>query len=674
MSKTPLNNSRTHQRPEIFYFGRHFDFLKTASRPDEDVVFLSRAQDSYQYLNHSRAAILMAAVGADDLPEALEVLERFEQESPKTTRILIVDGLTPEIFKKAVNQAHVHLCAELVDFQGRWKELLNAGMAQFHKANARAQLMKESTRQFRELESLNSGLEKMVHERTQHIETSKVEEEEKLNKVRSLIRLIKDLAQMTSFEELLLLLRKEFRKFHKVGEPILIYQSSADRVDFVSLQSGQILFTHKKGHFPFSNEILVSGTEMGRSLANHFGRPFIKTLYVPLEPSLMKNSSFPGAQAGVCLEVSLSESEMELFLDFIRERAQSIAITVDRLMLETELVQFSYRWEKTFDGFRDPIAIVDLEYEVLRSNKKFSDKIIKKKCYESYARKDSVCEGCPIQKAMDTGTPQKGQIQVGSRIIEVHSYPILLENGGQITNVVNQYVDITQSRELYLRMLQSEKMGAIGLLAGHIAHELNNPLTGLRSLSQVLIATTQDASLKGDLQEIEKATARSQRIIRNLLDFSSEGTQSRRKTTFDEIVEKTAPMLKAVMRLHRQEFNLDTEQDFIEVEPHLLQQVFFNLVNNACQAMKDAGTLSVRSFTEAGKVVLQVEDTGPGIPENIREKIFEPFFTTKKEGLGTGLGLSLTKKIVESFGGEIRLRSEVGKGSVFEVVLPRAEK
>jgi two-component system, NtrC family, sensor kinase len=669
-----VKTHREPQRPEIFYFGRQFDFLKTASRPDEDLVFLPKSQDSLRFINNSRAAVLMAAVSADEVPEALSVLERFEQESPRTTRILIVEGLTAEIFKKAVNQAHIHICADLSDFNQRWKELLNKGVDQYHQANVRAQLMRESTRQFRELEALNLDLEKIVHERTQHIETSKVEEEEKLNKVRSLIRLIKDLAHMTSFEELLLLLRKEVRKFHKVGDPILIYQASADRVDFVSLQSGQILFTHKKGSFPFAHEILISGTEMSRALANHFGRPFIKTLYIPLEPGLMKNSSFPGAQAGVCLEVSLGESEIGQFLDFIRERAQSIAITVDRLMLETELVQFSYRWEKTFDGFRDPIAIVDLEYEVLRSNKKFSDKIIRKKCFESFARKEDVCEGCPVQKAMASGLPQRGQIQVDTKIFEVHSYPILLEGGGQITNVVNQYVDITLSRELYLRMLQSEKMGAIGLLAGHIAHELNNPLTGLRSLSQVLIATTPEGDLKSDLQEIEKATGRSQQIIRNLLDFSAEGEQATRLTTFDQIVEKTLPMLKAVMRIHRQEFELDTKEDFIEVEPHLLQQVFFNLVNNACQAMKDPGILSVRSFVEDSRVILQVEDTGPGIPENIREKIFEPFFTTKKEGLGTGLGLSLTKKIVESFGGQIRLKSEIGKGSMFEVSLPVATK
>ncbi|MEZ0390853.1 MAG: nitrogen regulation protein NR(II), partial [Pseudobdellovibrionaceae bacterium] len=328
------------------------------------------------------------------------------------------------------------------------------------------------------------------------------------------------------------------------------------------------------------------------------------------------------------------------------------------------------RWEKTFDGLRDPIAIVDLDYEVLRSNKKFNDKVIKKKCFESFAKSSSVCEGCPVQQAIATGEPQKGQIRVDSKIFEVHSYPILLENGSQVTNVVNQYVDITQSRELYLRMLQSEKMEAIGLLAGNIAHELNNPLTGLRSLAQVLLSQTQEGGLHSDLLEIEKATARSQQIIRNLLDFSWGGPQVKRDITLDEIVSKTIPMLKAVMRVHRQEFDFEAQSALISVEPHLIQQVVFNLVNNACQAMKEPGVLTVTTSILDGQAILCVGDTGPGIPENLKEKIFEPFFTTKKEGLGTGLGLSLTKKIVESFGGVIRLKSESGQGALFEVSFP----
>ena len=613
--------------------------------------------------------------GASNTSQVLEVLERFEQESPRTARILVVPELTRDLFKLAVNQAHVHFCLDMTDFKNRWKEVFNLAVQRYHKAAARAQLLKESTLQFRELEALNTGLEQIVHERTQHIEISKVEEEEKLNKVRSLIRLIKDLARVTSFEELLFLLRKESRKFHKIGDPILVYQSSPDKIEFVSLQSGQVLFNRQiGGSFPFSNEIVVSGKEVIRSLANHFGRPFIKTIYIPLEPRLMRENSFADAQAGVCLEVSLNENELEDFLDFIRERVQSVAITVDRLMLETDLIQFSYRWEKTFDGFRDPVAIVDVDFEVLRSNKKFSTRSMKKTCFESFAQKNSACEGCPVPLAISTSKPQTGQIQVGGKLYEVHSFPLVLDNGAKPTNVVNQYVDITQARELYLRMLQSEKMGAIGLLAGNIAHELNNPLTGLRSLAQVLMSeTVEKPSLHSDLSEIERAAGRSQQIIKNLLDFSWGASQQKKRTTIDDIVLKTMPMLKAVMRLHRQETELGASEALIEVEPHLIQQVVFNLVNNACQAMKDSGVLRVQTFLrpEANSVVLQIEDTGSGIPENLIEKIFEPFFTTKKEGLGTGLGLSLTKKIVESSGGTISVKTKLGEGALFEVVLPQ---
>jgi signal transduction histidine kinase len=277
---------------------------------------------------------------------------------------------------------------------------------------------------------------------------------------------------------------------------------------------------------------------------------------------------------------------------------------------------------------------------------------------------------------MSTGKAQTGQIRVGERIFEVHSYPILFEQSGHVTNVVNQYVDITQSRDLYLRLLQSEKLGAIGSLAGNIAHELNNPLTGLRSLSQVLLHQVEEgSSLKSDLVEIEKAAGRSQQIIKNLLEFSQGGPQQKRVMNIDDIVNKTMPLLKTVMRIHRQDIQLNAADSLIEVEPHFIQQVVFNLVNNACQAMKDPGTLSVRTeyLKKEKRVLLEISDTGSGIAPELQEKIFEPFFTTKKEGLGTGLGLSLTKKIVETMGGEIRVFSEMQKGSRFQVIFPEAQ-
>jgi signal transduction histidine kinase len=557
-----------------------------------------------------------------------------------------------------------------------WKGAFSKALVRHNELAGRSQLLRESTKQFRELEALNMSLEKIVSERTQHIELSKHEEEEKLNKVRMLTRFIKEMAQVSSFEEFLLQFRKELRKLHKVGDPILIYQLFPGKVEFVSIQGGQIVLSSANTDFPFSDEMTLNHKSVSKSLANQFGRPFAKTLMIPVQPRLVQEAQHPHVKAAICVEYSVKEQELDQVLDYVQERLQPISLTLDRLLLESELTKFSFRWEKTFDGIKDPIAIIDVDFEVLRSNKKFSGKLGRKKCYEVFAGRTSPCEGCPIEKSFSSSEPQRSQIQVGEKTYEVHSYPINLQGGGRATNAVHHYVDITQSRELYLRLLQSEKMGAIGLLAGNIAHELNNPLTGLRSLAQVLLDETEDGSnIHNDLREIEKAAGRSQQIIRNLREFSQGVTQEVRAVSLDDIIQKTIPMLKAVMRIHRQEFDLQAKDVRITVEPQMIQQVVFNLVNNACQAMKDPGILSVKTWRDPAThtVHMSVADTGTGIPQKILEKIFEPFFTTKKEGLGTGLGLSLAKKIIETYSGGIEVKTEEGKGSTFHVFFPEAE-
>jgi nitrogen-specific signal transduction histidine kinase len=408
--------------------------------------------------------------------------------------------------------------------------------------------------------------------------------------------------------------------------------------------------------------------------ANHFGRPFVKTYAVPLELRLTTHLTDGECEAVLCIEnfMAATDKDSATFLDFINDRLNPLGMALDRVLLESQLSSFAYRWEKTFDNMRDPVAIIDVDYSIVRANRKFSDKFLHSKCFESFAHRNSICEGCPVATSLEMGKPHTGQIQVGGRIYQVHSYPVSADQGGKKTTVVNQYVDITQSRELYLRMLQSEKMGAIGMLAGNIAHELNNPLTGLRSLAQVLLQSTKDSStLHQDLIEIEKAAARSQRIIRNLLDFSKGEDQPETYISVDEVVEKTLPMLKSALRMHRTEVDLKTLSQTVYVEPHLLQQVVFNLVNNACQAMIEPGRLRLVTKTVGKNIHLEIEDTGPGIPAEIQKRIFEPFFTTKKEGQGTGLGLSMSKSIIEKFGGTIECKNVDPHGSCFTIILPQ---
>lgn len=633
-------------------------------------ITCSLENEAFEILNGYQSFVVVAAF--ENSKRSLEFLEKVKAEAPLSTRVWASRQALSEI-RQAINQVQIYKFLEVGKDPAAAHAILADAVRNADVVQRRLLLLKESTRQIRELEALNISLEQIVSERTQAVEQSKLEEEDKLSRVRGLIRFIKDLAPVSSFEEVLLLLRKEFRKFHKVGDPHLIYQLTPQQTHFVSMESGQVTLTDTHVDFKFPQLLTANDKELGKKLANHFGRPFVRTLAIPLEIKLIQKTAYEDAKAMICVEVNLSDSELIGFMESIVERLQPLSMTMDRLLLENELTNYSFRWEKTFDGIRDPIVIIDVDYEVLRSNKKFSDRIVQKKCYESFANRESICEGCPVASAVSSGVSTNGQIKVGERVFEVNSYPISLGQGGKPTNVVNRYIDVTHSRELYLRMLQSEKMGAIGLLAGNIAHELNNPLTGLRSMAQVLIATVpKEGNVYSDLLEVEKAAGRSQVIIKNLQEFSAGSDNIKKAISFDEIINKTMPLLKTVMRFHRLEMHLETENHKVKVEPHLMQQVVFNLINNACQAMKEAGTLTIETNydPQAKKITFSVEDTGAGISQDLQKKIFEPFFTTKKEGLGTGLGLSLAKKIVESCDGEISVQSALGKGSKFSVILP----
>jgi two-component system NtrC family sensor kinase len=643
------------------------------------IVDWSEAQSSVQAERLLQSGRFSVVIISTDLDEnvALDLLYSARTHQAFASRLLRSENLNERLVRESINRGQVlRIIPQEIDLSA-FRGFLNVALEKNQLRSQQSLLLKESSRQNRELEAFTNSLEQLVEERTLHIEISHTEESEKLSRERLLIRFTKELAAQGSFEDILQVLRKELRKFHKLGDPILAYRFGGPRTYLMSFQGGQFSQTETMINFEFPEKHYLNHPELVRHFANHFGRPFIKTLIFPLELKLIRQLAEGNAEAILCFESSLADKELSFFMEYISDRIGPLSVALDRVLLENQLSSFSYRWEQTFDSMKDPIALVDMDYEVIRANKKFSESPAGRTCHESFAGRLDVCPGCPVARALKEKTPESGPIKVGGRTYQVYSYPILTENGGRATNVVNQYVDITESQELYLKVLQSEKMGAIGKLAGHIAHELNNPLTGIRSLSQVLIhETTPGEALNSDLIEIEKASLRSQKIIKNLLEFSLSDSQPQVLVSLDDIVEKTLPMLKTALRSHRFHMKLNSKHSLVQAEPHLLQQVVFNLVNNACQAMKDAGTLSVTSRVlegEPNQVELVIGDTGPGIPVAIQAKIFEAFFTTKKEGLGTGLGLSMAKSVVERFGGLIRFESTPGQGTQFIITLPIRE-
>ena len=239
-----------------------------------------------------------------------------------------------------------------------------------------------------------------------------------------------------------------------------------------------------------------------------------------------------------------------------------------------------------------------------------------------------------------------------------------------------------EKRDIYHQVLHDEKMAALGQTISGVAHELNNPLATILSWSERLAQMqVQDASLRHGLDTILSESERAARIVRNLLTFARKRQTTRMMVDVNQVIGETLALRAYDLRLTniRVIDALAAGLPQVFADGHQLQQVLLNLVINAEQAMISAhghGTLVVRSWhdLEQESVVLEINDDGPGIEEDVQPKIFDPFFTTKDVGKGTGLGLTVAYAIVQEHGGRIRLESRPGAGASFYVELPVSGK
>ena len=235
--------------------------------------------------------------------------------------------------------------------------------------------------------------------------------------------------------------------------------------------------------------------------------------------------------------------------------------------------------------------------------------------------------------------------------------------------------DITEEREMQERLYLTDRLASVGEMAAGIAHELNNPLTGVVFLSQLLLESGVPDKMKGDLEAISSEGQRAAEVVRNLLSFARSHTLSARSIEINAII-------REVLKLRAYEHRVNNIEVTTLLAPNLpeiiadrfqMQQVFLNIVLNAEQAMTESsgrGNLTVT--TEAFEEIIKISftDDGPGIPRDIMNRIFDPFFTTKEVGKGTGLGLSICYGIVTNQGGRIYAQSRPGKGATFIVELP----
>ncbi len=232
-----------------------------------------------------------------------------------------------------------------------------------------------------------------------------------------------------------------------------------------------------------------------------------------------------------------------------------------------------------------------------------------------------------------------------------------------------------QTRLVQERLLQSEKMSSVGQLVSGVAHELNNPLTGIMGFAQLLMLRELDDATRRQVQTIYDEAERASKIVSNLLTFARRRKAQKEPVSLNTLIDRVLELRNYDLRVRDIEVERDLDADLPEtmVDTNQIQQVFLNIIINAEQTMRGdggAGVLRIRTTRGDGVVTISFQDTGPGMSAETLRRIFDPFFTTKDAGEGTGLGLTISYGIIEEHGGRIWAESKPGRGTTFFIELP----
>jgi signal transduction histidine kinase len=237
--------------------------------------------------------------------------------------------------------------------------------------------------------------------------------------------------------------------------------------------------------------------------------------------------------------------------------------------------------------------------------------------------------------------------------------------------------DVTDRANLEEQLRLSEKMAALGLLAAGVAHEVNTPLTGISSFTQMLLERSDaDDPRKQLLEKIERQTLRAAKIVNSLLNLAKPADGEAAPVDMNAVIGDVLSLIEHQFKTAR----IQVRKEFANPGPlvrgveYKLQQVFLNLFLNARDAMPKGGWLTVSTKIDGADAIIELSDTGIGIPAEHLTRIYDPFFTTKSEGRGTGLGLSVTYGIVQEHGGTLACESTPGQGTRFRLALPTLER
>lgn len=338
-----------------------------------------------------------------------------------------------------------------------------------------------------------------------------------------------------------------------------------------------------------------------------------------------------------------------------------------------------HQWQTTLDAITDYIFVIDRNREIKRANLSFSRRFNKHPKDVVGMKVDQLFQfcvphtNCLIDRAFASNQEIVDEMTIDGSTYMTSIFPVGLDEDETFVCVMK---DITEMKGLQDRIYHSYKLASIGQLVSGVAHEINNPLTGILGYAELLMMKVKDDAIKNDLQRIYEAADRCRIIVEGLLCFSRQQKAHKNLASINDVIDQTLELRTYWLKSG----DLDIVRDFHElprtlIDVQQMQHAFLNIIMNAEQAVRNTGrrgriVIETQYDSSTKQIRITVADNGTGIPEELLGKIFDPFFTSKPVGEGSGLGLSMSYGIIAEHGGSIAAGSRPGEGATFTIVLP----
>lgn len=662
--------------------------------PQYDLHLASSPQEALEILGHKDIGIIISDYKMGPM-KGTDFLAITKKKWPAISRILLTGYFNSQIAQSSLQEGEVYRFMTkpwndddlIMTVKNSWKrhQLLKQNQS----------LLTVIKSQNRHLRHLTLNLKQVIENRIE--KTAQSERAIRAKKIQLQIShsIIKGLGHAKNLKEIFKIILRELHKLVPFDDASIIVELNNHTHHLLKQKATTkqratvktLPISIKK--FPLIEKIFQSKTPVITSKGLELWSQNKKTFQSHLIFPLLKENHEPEHCLGT-LNLAAKRKHGFSHDDVIKlsDIANPIAIAIEKMKLLEIIEQGSRQWESTFDAIGDLVTVIDNNFNLMKANLTIEkianqkvNKVIGKKCYEVLANRKSPCKNCPAVDTLKSKdiTAENEITDFKDRDYLSWAYPMTGPKKN-VTSMVVYYRNHTESSQLFRQLIQAEKMSAIGHLASSLAHELNNPLTGITAFAQIL---KKDLGKKNpiypDIVEIEKASFRCKNIIDNLLNFSEKKQSKTTKVAVNDIIDSTLPLIQYSSSGKQ---NVQIRKKFGKKMPKImgnankLQQVFLNLLLNAFQAMPEGGDLIIKTayLPRRASVQITISDSGVGIPKQNLSKIFDPFYTTKEKTRGTGLGLSVSYGIIREHNGKIEIQSELKKGSTFKVTLPVEKK